>query len=70
VISLKLDNFYDFRDWRDVTRYKTRLQDALHSIGSTRLPRVTVIRHKRPGPMRSAENSENDSTTLLPRIFQ
>ena len=47
---MKLDNFYDFRDWRDVTRYKTRLQEGLRSTGSTRLPRVTVIPRKRPGP--------------------
>ncbi len=51
---MKLDNFYNFRDWRDVTRYKTRLQEGLHSTGSTRLPTVTVTRSKRPGPTDSA----------------
>jgi hypothetical protein len=50
AIAWRLDNFYDFRNWRDVTRYKTRLQDALHSTGSTRLPRVTVTRPNRSGP--------------------
>jgi len=47
---VKLDNFYDFRNWRDVTRYKTQLQDALSSTGSTRLPRVTLIRQNNSGP--------------------
>ena len=41
---MRLENFYDFRSSRDVTRYKTRLQDALHSTGSTRLPTATLIR--------------------------
>ncbi len=36
--TVKLENFYDFRNWKDVTRYRTRLQDGLHSTGSTRLP--------------------------------
>jgi hypothetical protein len=39
---VSLENFYDFRNWKDVTRYKTRLQEGLHSIGSTRLPRATI----------------------------
>lgn len=50
VMSVRLENFYNFRNLRDVTRYKMRLQDALHSTGSTRLPRVTLIRHAPPGP--------------------
>ncbi len=49
-MTLKVANFYDFRDWRDVIRYKTRLQDALHSTGSTRLPTVTLTRTKPVGP--------------------
>ncbi|QEG37839.1 hypothetical protein Pr1d_51870 [Bythopirellula goksoeyrii] len=47
---MRLKNFYNFHDWRDVTRYKTQLQDALHSTGSTRLPTVTLIRSVRSGP--------------------
>ena len=47
---MRLENFYDFRSWKDVTRYKTRLQDALHSTGSTRLPKATLIRSTRAGP--------------------
>jgi hypothetical protein len=47
---VKLENFYDFRNWRDVTRYKTQLQDGLRSIGSTRLPKATLIRIARAGP--------------------
>ena len=39
---MSLGNFYDFQDMRDVTRYKTRLQEGLLSIDSTRLPTVTV----------------------------
>jgi hypothetical protein len=50
VTIAKLENFYDFRSSRDVTRYKTRLQDALHSTGSTRLPKATLIHLRRPGP--------------------
>lgn len=46
----KLENFYDFRSWKDVTRYKTRLQEGLHSIGSTRLPKATLIHRVRCGP--------------------
>ncbi len=41
---MRLDNFYNFRDMRDVTRYKMRLQEGLHSIDSMRLPTVTVRR--------------------------
>lgn len=48
--TVKLANFYDFRNWRDVTRYKTRLQDGLRSTGSTRLPTVTLIRREPHGP--------------------
>ena len=44
---VKLANFYDFRSSRDVIRYKTRLQDGLHSTGSTRLPTATLIRSTR-----------------------
>jgi len=47
---MRLDNFYNFRDWRDVTRYKMQLQEGLRSIDSMRLPRVTVTPVKRPGP--------------------
>ena len=46
----RLENFYDFRSSRDVTRYKMRLQAGLHSTGSTRLPRATLIRTRRAGP--------------------
>jgi hypothetical protein len=46
----RLDNFYNFHNWRDVIRYKTQLQDALRSTGSTRLPTVTLIRRVRSGP--------------------
>ncbi len=46
----RLRNFYNFRNWRDVTRYKMRLQDALHSTGSTRLPTVTLTRRVPRGP--------------------
>jgi hypothetical protein len=53
---MKLDNFYNFRDWRDVTRYKMRLQDGLHSTDSTRLPRVTVTRSRPRGPTTFAAN--------------
>lgn len=49
-MSVRLKNFYNFRNWRDVTRYKTRLQDALHSTGSTRLPTVTLTRPAPRGP--------------------
>ncbi len=48
---LKLDNFYDFRSSKDVTRYKMRLQDALSSTGSTRLPKVIRIRAEHVGQM-------------------
>jgi hypothetical protein len=48
--TVKLENFYDFRNWKDVTRYKTRLQDGLHSTGSMRLPRATLTRREPPGP--------------------
>ena len=34
VMIVKLANFYDFRSSRDVTRYKTRLQDGLLLTGS------------------------------------
>jgi hypothetical protein len=51
VTIARLENFYDFRNWKDVTRYKTRLQDGLLSIGSTRLPRATLIRSTRRGPI-------------------
>ena len=44
---VKLVNFYDFQQPRDVIRYKTRLWEGLQSIGSTRLPTVIVI-HNRP----------------------
>ncbi|MCG8451378.1 MAG: hypothetical protein MI725_17570 [Pirellulales bacterium] len=47
--TLRLDNFYNFRNWRDVTRYKMRLQDALHSTGSTQLPKMTLIRSEQVG---------------------
>ena len=50
VTKWKLSNFYDFRNLRDVTRYKMQLQDALRSTDSMRLPTVTVIRRKRFGP--------------------
>ena len=50
VTSVRLKNFYNFHDWRDVTRYKTQLQDALHSTGSTRLPTVTLTRTVPSGP--------------------
>ena len=53
-ISLKLGNFYDFQDWRDVIRYKTRLQEGLRSTDSTRLPRATLIRSRRTGRTNSA----------------
>jgi hypothetical protein len=51
VMIVRLENFYDFRNWKDVIRYKTRLRDGLHSIGSTRLPRATLIRRVSPGRM-------------------
>jgi hypothetical protein len=50
VTVLKLENFYDFRNWKDVTRYKMRLQDGLLSTGSTRLPTATLIGRERRGP--------------------
>jgi len=51
VTTMKLDNFYDFRSSRDVTRYKMRLQDALFSTGSTRLPKIMLTRRRQVGRM-------------------
>lgn len=49
--TVKLANFYNFDDLRELTRYSKRLWDSLHSTDSTTSqPTVTVTRKKRHGP--------------------
>lgn len=55
VTTRKLVNFYDFRNSKDVIRYKMRLQDGLHSTDSTRLPTEILIHSERVGPTSCGE---------------
>ena len=56
VTIARLENFYDFHSWKDVTRDKMRLQDGLDSSGVTRLPTAILFWREGVGAMRRGDS--------------